>query len=126
MTEWVGKPLVDRRIDGVHTSFPSGHVTTAAAIAALLWFSWRRRHRLSSVPVAVYSVWILPAAVGIAVVRLRWHVATDVLGGISVGCGIVFLVYAVFVRLENSRANRPRRIPPIGDKGMKNVTPCLL
>ena len=89
ITEWVGKPLVDRRIDGIHPSFPSGHVTTAAAIAALLWITAQRGAGPRIRAVAV-GVWGIPIVVSVAVIQLRWHVATDAIAGIGVGGGVVF------------------------------------
>lgn len=109
VTEYLGKPLIDRRIDGIHASFPSGHVTSATAIAAVCWIlirrvsvqrsgppEWRRR----LVSVLSWGVWLAPIAVGVAVVRLGWHVGTDVLGGIGVGLGLVFATLWFANRVE--------------------------
>ncbi len=99
ITEFIGKPLVDRRIDGIHATFPSGHVTSATAIATVCWVAAHRRtNRLSPTNTRTYRigavlswmVWLIPIGVGVAVVRLRWHVGTDVLGGFGVGVGVVF------------------------------------
>ena len=111
ITEWVGKPLVDRRIDGIHPSFPSGHVTTAAAIAALLWITAQRGagHRIRAMAV---GVWGIPIVVSVAVIQLRWHVATDAIAGIGVGSGVVFgLLGALTVAGELLSRVRAKRHP---------------
>lgn len=102
LTEWVGKPLVDRRIDGVHPTFPSGHVTTAAAIAALLFVATRRTATTKRRRILTMVVWVIPAAVAVSVLRLGWHVATDALAGIGVGAGVVFGTLGVLTVAANA------------------------
>jgi membrane-associated phospholipid phosphatase len=62
------------------TSFPSGHATAAASIAVALLLvapaAWRMR-------AAVVGL-CLTGVVGIAVIVLRWHYPSDVLGGLLV------------------------------------------
>ena len=101
-TEWVGKPLVDRRIDGVHPTFPSGHVTAAAAIAALLFVATRRTATTKCRLILAMVVWVIPAAVAVSVLRLGWHVATDALAGIGVGAGVVFGTLGVLTVAANA------------------------
>jgi membrane-associated phospholipid phosphatase len=79
-------------------SFPSGHTTAAASIAAALLFVVPARHRLNAAAVGV----LLTAAVGLSVVILGWHYPSDVLGGLLVVATWSFAVLA-FLRLRTAR-----------------------
>ncbi|HEX4305493.1 MAG TPA: phosphatase PAP2 family protein [Solirubrobacterales bacterium] len=61
-------------------SFPSGHTTAAASIAAALLLVLPAGHRLVAGLVGL----LLTAAVGFSVVILGWHYPSDVLGGLLV------------------------------------------
>ncbi len=113
-TEIVFKPLIDRvRIVTVthahrhrfyfsRPTFPSAHVTAAAALATFAWFALGRRTRLWPLLVAV------PLVVGASVVSRRMHYPTDVLGGLLVGPTVVGCV----VETARRHARRhPRRDP---------------
>jgi membrane-associated phospholipid phosphatase len=97
----VAKPLVDRVREGA-LMFPSGHVTVAAAVAAVAcvvaYRSYGPRRLLVAGPVAA----LLPIAVSLGVVRMNWHYPTDTLGGLMLGTGVVLAVAAVL----------PERWPP--------------
>lgn len=84
------KPLVHRSID---QDFPSGHVASVLALAAMLTVLLvlppqpliERRARLL-VPVAAG---VIACGVAIAVIGLRWHFFTDTIGGAALGAGTV-------------------------------------
>ena len=87
LTEFVLKPWV-----GSHTghllSFPSGHTTGAAALAAVVVLVLPTRWRWAAVPAAVALV----AGAAVAVVSLGWHTPSQSLAGAAVGSGSVLLV----------------------------------
>jgi membrane-associated phospholipid phosphatase len=83
-------------------SFPSGHATAAASIAAALLLVVPARHRLAAVAVGG----ALTAAVGFSVVILGWHYPSDVLGGLLVVGAWGFAALA-WLRL---RAGRDRAV----------------
>jgi membrane-associated phospholipid phosphatase len=99
ITEVVAKPIVDRT-KGNGLAYPSGHVTGATALAAvavvLAYRHWGHRY---AVRVAVV-VAALPLLVGAGVVRLGWHYATDVVGGLAVGTAGVLGVAVALSALE--------------------------
>jgi len=106
LTESVGKPLVARH-RGVSLSFPSGHATVTASVAALFlllvhrWFGWRSTIVL--VPVAC----ALPLTVCLAVLQLGYHYPTDLVGGVGVGFGTVLAVAAFFPDYVGAPRLRP-------------------
>lgn len=79
-------------------SFPSGHTTAAASIAAALLLVAPAAHRFAA---AVAGV-ALTAAVGFSVVILGWHYPTDVLGGLLVVGAWSFAALA-YLRLRSGR-----------------------
>jgi undecaprenyl-diphosphatase len=89
--EWFLKPLVGRHYYGV-LSFPSGSVTTVAALATAWVLAVPRWLRWVVVPTACVVVW----AEAWAVVGLRWHYPSDALGGVLVGVGTVLLLDGLF------------------------------
>lgn len=93
LTELVGKPLVGRH-RGPTFSFPSGHATVTASVAAVFlllvhrWYGWRSTIVLT--PVAC----VVPLTVCVAVLQLGWHYPTDLVGGVGVGLASVLAVAA--------------------------------
>ena len=85
----IGVKHVVGRTLGSSLSYPSGHATLAAALAAVVAvlafraFPWRVAAALSAV------VAVLPLVVSVALVRLGWHFPTDVVGGMALGVGVV-------------------------------------
>jgi len=84
------KPLVDRTYLGNY-AYPSGHVTTDAALAAVLSIlllipPQRAGTRLPRILVVALA-WAVTVVVAIAVMGLRWHYFTDTLAGAAVGIG---------------------------------------
>jgi membrane-associated phospholipid phosphatase len=80
------------------TSFPSGHTTAAATLAAALFLVVPPRHRgLAALAGAAYAL-----AVGLAVVAIGWHFPSDVLGGLLVVAAWTFAAIAA-LRLGTGR-----------------------
>jgi len=83
------KPLVHRS----DLAYPSGHVTSISALAAMLTvllvlppqplIEWRARMLIPLI------TGVLACGVAIAVVGLRWHFFTDTIGGAALGTGTV-------------------------------------
>jgi membrane-associated phospholipid phosphatase len=87
LVEWVVKPWVGRRYLEVLT-FPSGSVTTIAAVSTAWVLAVPARLRW----VAIAAGAVLVVAMGVAVVGLRWHYPTDALGGAAFGVGVVLML----------------------------------
>ena len=64
-------------------AFPSGHATAAASIGVALFLAAPRRWR----PLAAFAGAGFALIVGVAVVVLQWHFASDVLGGYLIAAG---------------------------------------
>jgi len=70
-------------------SYPSGHTTLAAALAALIVVVAYRLGGARATAIAAVPAALIPLAVTIAVVRLGWHYPTDAVGGLALGVGVV-------------------------------------
>jgi membrane-associated phospholipid phosphatase len=91
VVEHIAKPMVGREIGAGSFTYPSGTVAAVAALAtAVLIISPRLVRPLSALAGA-----LVVAGVGVAVLVLRWHYPTDVLGGVWVGSGAVFFIDAL-------------------------------
>ncbi len=90
VTERVAKPMVGRAIGSAGYTYPSGTITAVAAVVAALYVVSPRLLRplvgLLGLAALVGSGW--------AVLVLRWHYPTDVIGGVLLGCGGVFVIDA--------------------------------
>jgi membrane-associated phospholipid phosphatase len=91
VVEHVAKPMVGREIGAGNFTYPSGTVAVVAALAAAVFLISPRLLRPISALVGALAV----VAVGWAVLALRWHYPTDVIGGAWVGVGSVFLIDAL-------------------------------
>jgi membrane-associated phospholipid phosphatase len=91
VVEHIAKPMVGREIGAGSFTYPSG---TVAAIAALSTAVFLVAPRLAR-PAAALGGAAAVTATGIAVLVLRWHYPTDVVGGVWVGSGAVFTIDAV-------------------------------
>jgi membrane-associated phospholipid phosphatase len=91
IVDQVAKPLINRHIDGVAGSYPSGTVTAVAALAAGAVLVAPRIARTVTAVLAAALV----VSIGAAVVILRWHYPTDALGGACVGVGAVLFLDAL-------------------------------
>jgi membrane-associated phospholipid phosphatase len=88
----IAKPLVDRHnvITG-GLSYPSGTVAAVTALVTALLLVMPSNTRLAVAALGLVAI----AGTGCAVIVLRWHYPTDVLGGIWVGMGSVLVVDAL-------------------------------
>ncbi|WP_165485987.1 phosphatase PAP2 family protein [Frankia sp. Cppng1_Ct_nod] len=107
LTEWVLKPLVDRRHLG-GLAFPSGHTTGACAVAVVLVLLLLPGGALRNLaaPVRVllwYAAAVFSAGVGLGVVVLRYHYATDVVGGAAVAVTVILAFAWTLDRLAHRR-----------------------
>ena len=95
----IAKPVV-HRLDGTALTYPSGHATLAAAVAAVVvWLAYRRGGRHAAL-LALGPAAVLPLAVSVAVVRLGWHYPTDTIGGIGLGVGAVCATAVAFGQIS--------------------------
>jgi membrane-associated phospholipid phosphatase len=115
VVEWYLKPFVARRYVGVLT-FPSGSVTTVAALAAAWSLAVPRWLRWVVIPAATVAV----GAEAWAVVGLRWHYPSDAMGGAAFGVGLVLLVDGVFHLLS-----RPSPLTPDPNGGVRAASDPL-
>jgi membrane-associated phospholipid phosphatase len=92
--EWVAKPVVGRHFEGVLT-FPSGTVTAVASLAVAWALALPGRYRW----IAVVLGTVVVVATSVAVVGLRWHYASDALGGAAFGVGSMLAVDGLLHRL---------------------------
>jgi membrane-associated phospholipid phosphatase len=102
VVEWFLKPLVGRRYLEVLT-YPSGSVTTIAAVSTAWVVAVPGRLRVAVA--AVGSV--LVVAMMVAAVALRWHYASDALGGAAFGVGAVLALDGVLHLARRSRSSAP-------------------
>lgn len=91
VVEHVAKPMVGREIGAGNFTYPSGTVAVVAALAAAVFLVAPRLVRPASLVLGTLVV----LSVGWAVLVLRWHYPTDVIGGAWVGVGAVFSVDAL-------------------------------
>jgi membrane-associated phospholipid phosphatase len=91
VVEHIAKPMVGREIGAGSFTYPSGTVAAVAALTAAVFLVTPRLLRPVS---AVVGAFVL-IGVGWAVLVLRWHYPTDVLGGVCVGAGAVFFIDAL-------------------------------
>jgi membrane-associated phospholipid phosphatase len=114
------KHLVHRYIAIGELTYPSGTVTVTAALAASVYLVSPKVLRPVSAVVAGGAV----MAVSGAVLVLRWHFATDVLGGICVGAGTVFLFDGVahLIWPPRGRPGTPRQRDTSRHRARKDPT----
>jgi membrane-associated phospholipid phosphatase len=87
IVEWFLKPGVGRTYEEVLT-FPSGSVAVVASLATAWALAVPRAARWPVVALGAAVV----ALMMVAVVSLRWHYASDALGGAVFGVGTVLLI----------------------------------
>jgi membrane-associated phospholipid phosphatase len=92
--ELVAKPIV-HRLQHSALSYPSGHATLSAALAALIVVLAYRLGGARAAAVAAGPAAVLPVVASLAVVRLGWHYPTDAIGGAALGIGAVCATAAV-------------------------------
>lgn len=116
ITEYVLKPLFDRELQG-NLSMPSGHTagafSLAAALAVLLAAPGSRKIPAVARVAAVVVAAVAASSVGIAMVGIGAHYATDTIAGAAVGTGTVL---ACALALDLPGRNR-LPIPGTSDDG---------
>ena len=120
LTELWLKPLVGREVVPGHgDAYPSGHATAAAAVATvtlLLLLPGRPLGSRLLRPVAVLLgalVLLLTAGLGVALLTLRYHDVSDVVGGVGVAVATVLVTAAL---LDVVRARPPSHAEGPGDR----------
>jgi len=113
-TELVLKPLVHRESPANVLLFPSGHTTGAFALAltaVVLLLPGQDVRLLPAILRLALAVLALAIAgmVGIAVVALGWHFATDAVGGVVTAVIVVLAVAAVVDTVSDRRLAGQRR-----------------
>ena len=94
LAEHVLKPLVDRTTPGGAYSFPSATATGfAAACTAVVLVVYRLKREWATRALVIGGA--AAAGMGLAVVALSWHYATDSVAGCAIGCAVVMLAAAV-------------------------------
>jgi membrane-associated phospholipid phosphatase len=91
VVEHIAKPMVGREIGAGSFTYPSGTVAVVAALTAAVFLVTPRLLR----PVSAVAGAFVILGVSWAVLVLRWHYPTDVLGGVCVGAGAVFFIDAL-------------------------------
>ena len=86
-TEYLAKPAVGRLYGG-SLSYPSGHMTSVAALVAVFVLAVRPRWRWSAAALGV----VVDLLVGMTLILLRWHYLTDVVAGAAVAIGTTLFV----------------------------------
>ena len=91
-------------MEDVHTrSFPSGHTTTAFAMATmLLILTWNTKYRHLG-----WSSYVVAALIGFSRIYRGVHWPTDVIGGVFCGIGTSCLLYFVLPRFGLDLLGQP-------------------
>jgi membrane-associated phospholipid phosphatase len=91
IVEHIAKPMVGREIGAGSFTYPSGTVAAISALATAVFLVAPRLMRPAAAVAGAFAI----AGTGAAVLVLRWHYPTDVIGGIWVGVGAVLFIDAV-------------------------------
>lgn len=117
LTEYVAKPLVDRRTPGGAFMFPSGHTAGVAAVCiTALIIVYRHgggRAAALAAPLAAGPVLV----VGLGVVRVGFHWSTDVAGGLALAAAVVLALTLLLVLTERTIRRRGLRAVTRGRAG---------
>ncbi|MBL7489941.1 phosphatase PAP2 family protein [Frankia sp. AgB1.9] len=118
VTEYALKPLIDRR-SGPGLAFPSGHTTGAVAVATVIALLLLPAGTFTGLPRAPRILLgtlaaVLASTVPIGLIALRYHYATDTLGG-----GAVAAIVVLTLALALDTAARPGRVAAVQGRGMR-------
>jgi membrane-associated phospholipid phosphatase len=114
LVEHIAKPMVGREIGTGSFTYPSGTVAAIAALSTAVFLVAPRLARPAAALAGVAAV----TATGIAVLVLRWHYPTDVVGGVWVGSGAVFTIDALaHLPWLFGRRRQPLEGPPTTSQG---------
>jgi undecaprenyl-diphosphatase len=103
----VGKRVVGRSLDGM-LAFPSGHTTGVASVVAMIAVLRisRAGHVRRAAVLGLVAVTLAAAAIGLAMVTLRFHYATDVIAGYCVGVAVPLAVALAIDRTPQQNRRR--------------------
>jgi membrane-associated phospholipid phosphatase len=91
VVEHIAKPMVGREIGSGSFTYPSGTVAAIAALSTAVFLVSPRLVR----PFTALAGAMAVTGTGLAVLVLRWHYPTDVVGGVWVGSGSVLFIDAL-------------------------------
>lgn len=98
VNEWWVMVGEARKGEGVYTSFPSGHTTSATAAMLALFLSTKKKH--------TWPVLLFPLLMGLSRIYLMVHYPSDVLAGLVAGAlgGVAayFIVKFLWKKIEQS------------------------
>jgi membrane-associated phospholipid phosphatase len=119
ITELVLKPLIGRTSWG--DPFPSGHVTSVAALATALTVLLARTPTRVPGPLRLalaFTAFLIAAAVALGVIGANMHHFSDTVGGAAVGTGTVLLIALVFDILSQKwRRHHDQPLPSMAITG---------
>jgi membrane-associated phospholipid phosphatase len=119
ITELVLKPLIGRTSWG--DPFPSGHVTSVAALATALTVLLARTPTRVPGPLRLalaFTAFLIAAAVALGVIGANMHHFSDTVGGAAVGTGTVLLIALVFdILSQKGRRHHDRPLPRMAITG---------
>ena len=119
ITELVLKPLIGGTSWG--NPFPSGHVTSAVALAMALTVLLARMParvpRLLRLALAVTAL-LIAAAVALGVIGARMHHFTDTIGGAAVGTGTVLVTALILDLLSRPHSQHGGEVQAPGPSGL--------
>jgi membrane-associated phospholipid phosphatase len=105
ITEYLAKPAVGRMAGGSLT-YPSGHMTSVAALLTVFVLAvpprWRRGALVFGVAIGLL--------VGVTLILLRWHYLTDVLAGAAVAIATALLVDSI-LHMHTRRSTAAELLP---------------
>ena len=122
ITELVLKPLIGRTSWG--DPFPSGHVTSVAALATALTVLLARTPTRVPRPLRLAlacTAFLIAAAVALGVIGANMHHFSDTVGGAAVGAGTVLLIALVLdILSRKGRRRHDRPLPHMAIAGTRD------
>jgi membrane-associated phospholipid phosphatase len=106
LVELVGKPLVDRQLNG-YLSYPSGHTVSTLSVLTVAMLGLAAGARIVRRVLALVMWVVISGAVMVGLVGMDYHYPTDTVGGLGVTLGVL-LPAAVLVDVMAVRRVRPK------------------